>query len=145
MLTATNSKVFRYLLCFLGIVLALPVLILVPLIAVTPITISGLVYLIGYGLIAAGLILCPWRPKYPLILTVSGVIMIGLMVGIHLSRIPNQTSNIKVIVLPSANETRWGNWLIDEEDSILFGEAMLHLMGGVTGHEHVGATFSLAA
>ena len=144
MLASTNSKVFRYLLCLLGIVLALPVLILVPLIVVTPITISGLVYLIGYGLITAGLILSPWRPKYLPILTVSGVITIGLTAGIHLSRIPNQTSNIKVIVLPSANETRWANWLIDEEDSVLFGEAVLYLMGGVTGHEHDGIVSALS-
>ncbi len=139
-----NSKVFRYLLCLLGVVLALPALVLMLLTTVTPITLSGIVYLLGYGLIAAGLILSPWRPKYPLMLMISGVITIGLMAGIQLNRIPDQTSNIKVIVLPSAHETRWSNRLIDEEDSILFGEALLHLMGGVAGHEHAGIVSALS-
>lgn len=127
---------FRYLLCLFGILVTIPALALTTLAFVTPITASGVIYLLGYWLIAVGLSFAPWRLKYHLVLMVSGVIAIVVMAGVRLSLIRNQTSSIKVIVLPSAKETRWVNWLIDEEDSVLFGEGILYRLGGVTAHEH---------
>ena len=126
----------RYALYFLGLLLAMPALALTVLASVTPITVSGVVYLIGCWLMIVGLIVGRWQPKYQLALTVSGIITLGLVASMRLHHRHKQTSNTKVIVLPSANETRWINWLIDEADSVLFGEGMLHLMGGVTGREH---------
>jgi len=139
-----NSEVFRLLLCFLGIALALPALGLVALAVVTSITLSGAIYLLGYGLLVTGLILSPWRPKYQRLLLISGVMTIGLVAGIQFSRSLRQASNIKDSVLPSAAEIRWVNWLIDEQDSVLFGEGLLHLMGGVTEREHAGLVAALS-
>jgi pimeloyl-ACP methyl ester carboxylesterase len=126
----------RYLLCLLGLLGAIPALAVTTLALVTPITGSGVIYLLGYWLMALGLIVAPWRPKYLLLLTVSGVIAIVLTAGVRLSLIRNQTSSPKVIVLPSGQGTRWLNWLIDEQDSVLFGEAVLYRLGGVTVREH---------
>ena len=123
----------------------MPILALTILALVTPITASGVIYLLGCWLVAAGLIFAPWRPKYHLVLMVSGVMAIVLMAGVRLSFIRNQTSSAKVIVLPAATETRWVNWLIDEEDSVLFGEEIFYLTGGVTAHEHDNLVSALSA
>jgi alpha/beta superfamily hydrolase len=125
---------FRYLLCLFGILAAIPALGLTTLALVTPITTSGMIYLLGGWLIAVGLILAPWRRKYSLALIISGVIAISWMVGVCL--IQNQPSRVKVIMLPSAKETRWVNWLIDEQDNVIFGEEVFYLLGGVTAQEH---------
>ena len=139
-----NLGRFRYLLCFLGIALALPGLGLVALATVTPITLSGIIYLIGYGLLVTGLILSPWRPKYQRIVLIGGVVPIGLVAGVRVSSGLQQASHIKDSVLPSATETRWVNWLIDEQDSVSFGEGLLHLIGGVTEREHAGLVAALS-
>lgn len=128
---------FRYLLCLFGLLVTIPALGLTALaLLVTPITTSGVIYLLGSWLIAVGLILAPWRRKYPLTLIISGVIVILGMAGVRLSLIRNQSSSVKVIVLPSAKETRWVNWLIDEQDSVIFGEEVFYRLGGVTAQEH---------
>jgi pimeloyl-ACP methyl ester carboxylesterase len=135
-MVSKNSTLFRYLLCLFGILMAMPALALTTLALVTPITISGMIYLLGGGLMTVGLILAPWRRKYSLALMVSGVMAIVGMAGVRLSLIQDQTSNVKVIVLPSGKETRWVNWLMDEQDSVLFGEEVFYRLGGVTAHEH---------
>jgi pimeloyl-ACP methyl ester carboxylesterase len=48
----------------------------------------------------------------------------------------NEATRLKVIVLPLAKGSRPVNTLIDERDSLLFGEALLHFIGGVSPGEH---------
>jgi len=87
-------------------------------------------------LITVGLTLAPWRRKYSPALIISGVMAIIGTVGVRLSLIRNETSSVNVIVLPSAKETRWVNWLMDEQDSVIFGEEVFYRLGGVTAREH---------
>jgi len=118
-----------------GVLLAVPVLALTALAFVTPITVSGGLYLLGSILVAVGLILAPWQPKV-LLMTLSGLVVILAVASVRLSLTQSEVSNLKVIVLPSTKGTRWVNTLIDEQDSVLFGEGMLHLIGGVSPREH---------
>lgn len=130
-----GSTVLRTLLFLLGILMAVPVLALTALALVTPVTISGGLYLLGSFLLVIGLILAPWQPK-ALLITLSGLIVILAVAGVRLSLVRNEATRLKVIVLPSAKGSRPVNTLIDERDSLLFGEALLHFIGGVSPGEH---------
>jgi len=41
-----------------------------------------------------------------------------------------------MITLPKGQETRWLNYLIDEQDSLIFGETLFHFIGGDSANEH---------
>jgi hypothetical protein len=127
-----------------GILLAIPVLAVTALALITPVTVSGSLYLLGSALVAVGLILAPWRPKV-LLMTLSGLILILAVAGVRLSLAQREASSLQVIVLPSTKGTRWINAFIDEQDSVLFGEGMLHLIGGVSPREHKDVVPALTA
>ena len=139
------SRIFRYIICLLGLVLAIPLFVLIRFALVTPITISGAGYLIGYSLITAGMILTPLWRKYPFVMILSGLTAIVLIActRIVLARNEQAVSNLKMILLPQGKETHWINYLIDEQDSILFGEATLLRLGGVWPHEQENIVHSL--
>jgi len=135
---------FRYLLCLFGILLALPILALIALAFVLPITISGIGYLLGCSLAISGLIIAPWRNNYSFVLTLTGVIALGLVAAARLVLAgQDTTSSLRMIALPQGKETRWVNYLIDEQDSIIFGEAIFHLIGGDSANEHENITSAL--
>jgi hypothetical protein len=133
-------------LCVLGIVLAPPILALLLMAFALPITISGIGYLAGSVLVIAGFILAPWVRRYSIVLTISGVLVIALMVSLRLILARQETTaNLRMITLPQGKETRWVNYLIDEQDSLIFGEALLHLIGGVSPTEHENIASALLA
>ncbi len=134
----------RYLLCAVGVGLILPALGLIALVVVRPITISGAAYLLGYLLVAMGLILAPWRLKPHFVLGLSGLIVIVAVGGARIGLAHRESSTLKVIELPSTNHTRWLNSLLDEQDSVVFGEAVLYFLGGVTPHEDGAITSALS-
>ena len=129
---------FRFLLCLLGILLALPLILLITFVFGTPITSSGVAYLIGYLLVVAGLIAAPWLRKADATLTFSGLLIMIAVACMRLILAKNAegSSDLKMIELPSGKATRWVNYLVDEQDSILFGEAAMLRMGGVSSPEH---------
>lgn len=139
-----NPTMFRPLACIFGILAALPALVLTALALVTPISVSGIIYLLGYWLVAVGMMLAPWQPRYYLVPLAAGVAAIALMASARLGVFWNKPSSIEVMVLPSATPTRWVNWLVDEQDSLLFGEAIMYRLGGVTMHEHDGLVPALS-
>ena len=105
---------------------------------ITPVTISGILYLLGSTLLAIGLILAPWQFKTRYVLALGGLIVILSVTSLRLYLTLNETSNLKVIVLPPGKGTRPLNALIDERDALLFGEGLLRMIGGVSPHEHEG-------
>jgi len=135
----------RYLLRFAGILLVALVLGLSVLALDTPISSSGGYYLLGISLLAVGLTLAPWRPKAHFILTLSGLIIILTVAGVRVGQTRNVVSKLKVVELPSERETRLINALIDEQDTLLFGEKILRLIGGVSRREHEGLTSAVTA
>jgi pimeloyl-ACP methyl ester carboxylesterase len=48
-----------------------------------------------------------------------------------------------MLALPQGKDTRWINTLIDEQDSLIVGEALFHRIGGDSSTEHNGITSSL--
>jgi pimeloyl-ACP methyl ester carboxylesterase len=136
--------VFRLLLCLLGILLALPLLVLITMAFQLPITISGIGYLFGGLLLVSSLIVAPFASKLPSILVISGVVVI---LAIALARLIlaqlSHTQNIKTITLPHEKSTRWISYWIDEQDSLIFGEALFHRIGGDSVKEHENITSAL--
>lgn len=136
--------VFRYFLCLIGVILALPLLGLVVLALTVPVTLSGALYLISGCFVAAGMIAAPARPKHYHLLVLIG--MFG-SISIAASRLyltgQNTNSSIKMITLPQGQTMGWINRLIDEQDSLIFGEALFHMIGGDSDSEHDGLTSSL--
>jgi len=55
----------------------------------------------------------------------------------------NTTSRINVITLPQREGTRWLSTIIDEQDTLIFGETLFHLMGGSSAREHENTTQAL--
>ncbi|HLO27806.1 MAG TPA: hypothetical protein VK249_01645 [Anaerolineales bacterium] len=134
------SRLFRALICGLGLALAIPLLILIGFALVTPITTSGIGYLIGYFVAVVGMITVPLWRKYAGVAMLGGLTIIVLIacLRIVLARNEQGSSNLKMILFPPGEETRsrWVNYLLDEQDSVLFGEAALLRLGGVWPHEH---------
>ena len=74
----------RYSLFLLGVFLALPILAVIAVSLGLPITISGIGYLFGGTLAAAGLILFPWAGRNSVRLTVLGFLVIALVASVRL-------------------------------------------------------------
>ena len=130
---------FRSILCFLGLVLALPLVAFMPLAFRLPLTISGVGYLFGAILTVSGLILAPKVVQY-YVLTISGILIVVVIASIRLFLVRNTDLSLKVITLPSAGKTSSINRLIDEQDNLVFGEALFHKIGGDSDREHEGLT-----
>lgn len=135
---------FRYLLCLLGMLLALPLLAVIALAFTLPVSISGIGYLLAGSLVVTGLILVPRNGKYPFVIILTGIAMFAVIVGARLVLArQNGSSRLAVVNLPEGNETRWINIIIDEQDNLIFGEALFYFMGGDSSHEHNGLAAAL--
>jgi len=122
----------------------MPILAIIALALGLPVTVSGIGYLLGCALAAAGLIVFPWVGRNALSLTIIGVIVVAFVAGVRLIRTWQNTSpKISMITLPQNQETRWINILIDEQDSLIIGEALFHLIGGDSPNEHEGIASAL--
>jgi len=136
----------RYLLFLIGVLLALPILAIVALALGLPITISGIGYLSGFLLAVSGLILALWAGRKSISLTILGAIIIASVASIRLILAwQDKTPNRRMIALPQNTYTGWINYLIDEQDSLIFGEALFHQIGGDSANEHQGITSALFA
>jgi pimeloyl-ACP methyl ester carboxylesterase len=130
---------FRYLLFFLGVILALPILAAIALSLGLPVTLSGVGYLLGCALVSAGLLLAPWTRRGSISITSIGILILALVAGIRLFIAGQPTKPyIKLGTLPQNITTHWINYVIDEQDSLIVGERMLNLIGGDSPAEHRG-------
>lgn len=128
---------FRYLLGLLGLLLALPLLALIAMAFTLPITTSGIGYLLACSLVLAGLIMAPKGGKYPFLITLTGILAMAVIVSARLILAKqDRTSRLTVVTLPQGKETRWVNTLVAEQDLLIFGEAIFHLIGGDSPREH---------
>jgi pimeloyl-ACP methyl ester carboxylesterase len=137
---------FRYLIFLLGVILALPILAIISLALGLPVTISGIGYLLGCALAAVGFILAPWAGRHSTWITIIGITVLTLVASLRLIFAWQETaSNIRMIALPQNRDTRWINSLVDEQDSLIVGEALFHLIGGDSPNEHTGIASALRA
>jgi pimeloyl-ACP methyl ester carboxylesterase len=136
------TMTFKYLLCLLGVFLAMPLLALIALACILPVTISGIGYLLACSLGVARLILAPWMRRHILLIMV-GMLLLILIAGTRI--IMGERSNVRMITLPQEKGTRWLSYIVDEQDGIIFGEAFFHLIGGDSRNEHENLSASLFA
>ena len=136
---------FKYLLCLLGAILAVPLIALIALAFMLPITISGTGYLFASTLVITGLLLAPWKPKHSPWLMLASVFALVLIAGarILISEL-NSTPKISMLSMPQEKGTRWLSYVIDEQDSVIFGEALFHQIGGSSAIEHENITQALS-
>ena len=74
----------------------------------------------------------------------AGVVGIAFVAGGRLVLASQDgNSSIRVVTLPQGRETRWINYIIDEQDSLIFGEAIFHAIGGDSAREHEQLTTAL--
>jgi pimeloyl-ACP methyl ester carboxylesterase len=138
--------IFRFLLCLTGIILALPLLIITVTAFQLPITNSGIGYLFGGLLLVLGLILAPLTRKNSLLLGISGTVLVVVIITVKLIFAQqSNTQSIKMITLPQGKSSRWIGYLIDEQDSLIFGETLFHRIGGDSVNEHENITSTLFA
>ena len=129
----------RYLLCVPGIILAIPLLVLIKMAFKLPITTSGLSSLVAGSCIAIGLITAPFLSRQFLKIVFAGVIGLLLIVGVRvIAAKQNQSSEIQMLTLPEGKGPRWSGSIIDEQDGLIFGEELFHLIGGDSAREHNG-------
>jgi pimeloyl-ACP methyl ester carboxylesterase len=132
---------FRYLLFMLGLLLTLPMAAVTVLVFDLPVTISGIGYMLGCLLAISGLIMAPWTGKYASILISSGILVIAIVAGSRLVMARgNDNSDLRLVTLPTGTGARWINQIIDEQDLLIFGEAIFHRIGGDSPGEHEGLT-----
>ena len=136
---------FRYFVCLLGIMLAIPLLGLIALAFRLPITFSGIFYLLSSAVAVAGLVAAPLLPHaYPR-LTAIGLMGIVITAAVRVIAAEQQTvSEIQMLALPAGTKPSWLNALFDEQDTLVFGESLFHLLGGDSDKEHEGLASSFA-
>jgi dienelactone hydrolase len=77
-------------------------------------------------------------------MVIAGMIVVALVASARISILGlDPTTSLKVIALPTERETSWVNALIDEQDALIFGEALFHQIGGASDNEHKGLTSAL--
>ena len=136
---------YKLLSFLLGVIFAIPILGLITLALTLPITVWGILYLVACFLVVCGLIIAPGLPKYSFVLSLAGLISIILIAGTRLIlSAQNTTARINMITLPQKEGTRWLGTIIDEQDSLIFGEALFHLIGGDSNREHENITSALS-
>lgn len=136
----------RWLVGLIGIGLAIPVLGVLGLAVVTPLTPSGAAYVTAAALVAGGLSAVLWRARTGAFLALLGALVAVTVAGSRLAQARRSAVGpLQARVLPAASGTRWFSYLVDEQDLLLFGEALLRLMGAASAREHAGLASAVSA
>ncbi len=104
----------------------------------TPITISGIGYLLGLALAALAGLVAPWKRLGARRLLFAGLVALGLTAGGRLIT-AGGGEHLTMITLPAGSGGRWINRLIDEQDVTLFANQILPYTGMVLPDEQAGA------
>lgn len=129
------SPAFRTLIFALGLLLAIPLLIILYLSVGIPISLSGIVYLIGYSLLVSGLLCAPWLPRWALSLSGAGIGILLLTASLRML-FPPAGSKLSLITLPGPSRPRLLTRLFDEQDIVLFGAKAAPSVGFVSPLEY---------
>lgn len=133
----SGLTLFRSIARGLSLVLIAPVVILIVLVAITPLTISGAFYLIGTVAVVIGIWGLIWGyPKLRRVLWLGfGLIFVVAVVRLVLL---NRPSRIKLLTLPDQNTLCLLDCLIDEQDASLVSTRVLPLIGWILPAERDG-------
>ncbi len=125
---------FRYILPVLGIFLSLPLIVLLLFIPTTPVSSTGIIYLLGYFLIALGMICVPWWSGRSLILILTGG-MLALTTAAGRIMFPPSGTQMNMITLPGQTGPRLLNRIFNEQDIVLFGAQVAPYLGAISPSE----------
>jgi pimeloyl-ACP methyl ester carboxylesterase len=138
------NRAAAWLLFGLGVLAAFPCLAVVLfLIPATPISQTGLLYLLGCLVIAAGLIGAPFWRRGPRILCLGGLGLIAATVAFRLVA-PPSGSRLDLVTLPAQSGPHWLNRLFNEKDLVLIGAHLAPRLGLVSRAESEGLVLALA-
>ena len=119
----TIERKLRAAAALMGVVAAIPLVVVLSLLPRTPITLTGAAYLCASTLIVLGVISAPWRQKRYRGLTRLGLALLLFIVGIR-SALPPPGAGMILTTFPTQRRARWLNRLFDEQDIVLFGERL---------------------
>jgi hypothetical protein len=131
------SQVSRYTLFALGWFLAIPLLAILFISKGISISPTGILYLAGCFLVAAGLIGAPWLHRRALLLSLTGVGILLITVTIRIF-FPPSGSQMNLITLPGPSRPRLLTRIFDEQDIVLFGAKVAPSVGFVSPLEYKG-------
>jgi len=126
--------VIRTLACVLGLLAAIPACVLVAFAFITPITLWGVLYLLGLVLLVAGALSAPWRRRRYRGLARAGLVLMLPTAGARLAFAAGSPATT-MITLPGPGQPRWANRLLDEQDVALLGERVLASWGIISARE----------
>ena len=129
------SPAFRYLLFTLGLLLAIPLLVVFFLSRGIPISSTGIIYLTGYFLTVFGLILAPWLRQRALVLSLTGIVILLITASIRIL-FPPSGSRMNLITLPGPSAPRLLTRVFDEQDIVLSGARIAPSIGFVSRLEY---------
>jgi hypothetical protein len=127
--------VFRLILFSFGLILAVPILVILYLSWGIPISLTGIIYLVGYCLLVAGLLTGPWWQRGALILSMAGITLLLVTLSYRMI-FPQSGSKMNPITLPGPSGPRLLNRIFDEQDLVLFGAKLAPFVGFVSPQEY---------
>jgi len=124
---------------FMGI----PLILLLSLVPKTPISQVGVIYLVSYLTIVAGMVCAPWWSGGSMKLMLIGIVVAVSLIAFRLVSSPSG-SQLKLISLPNQSGPRVLNRILNEQDAVLFGAQVGPHMGVITPAEEKSliSTFS---
>ena len=122
---------------------ALPLLALVALAVVTPITRWGWLYLLGGCLLVIAGLIAPWGGRRALAFGSTGLVLVVLVAGLRVVRAGGGTSTT-MVTLPGRTSAPWIARLIDEQDVALAGARLLPRLRLFTARESLDLVPAMA-
>jgi pimeloyl-ACP methyl ester carboxylesterase len=119
---------FRIVTRLLSVILLVAVMILIAFVIITPVTVSGALYLVGTVAVVIGILSVTWGyAKYRRVLWLG----LGLIVTVAIVRLLlfTNSSQIRLLMLPQQNSLCIVNCIFDEQDVALFSTRLLSLIG----------------
>ncbi len=121
-----------------SLMLLVPVVVLIVLVLITPLTLSGILYVVGAVALVLGIASIAWGfPRYKSVLWI-GFALIVLVAAARLILLNTISDKIKLLTLPSQSSLCIIDCLIDEQDASLVSTHILPLIGWISPAEHDG-------
>lgn len=139
MQTSAPNKptVIQTLLRAISVILLLPVVLLIVLVLITPLTVSGLLYVVGFVALVVGIVGLAWGFTRLRLLLWLGISLIIVVAVVRIVLLQN-TSKIKLLTLSDQSTSCWLNYLIDEQDAALVSTYLLPFIGWISPTEQNG-------
>jgi len=127
----------------LSVTVAIPIAGMVVLALITPLTLSGVLYLVGTVAFTVGLCAIAWGYKRGRWVLGLGLVLILAVAAVRM--LSPQNGSIKQLLLPHGTISCGVNCLIDEQDAALFSTRVLPFVGWISPREQEGLVGAMHA